>query len=1178
MRNFANRFLALILLAMLSAPVNGQLYEHLSGPYGGGAKMYEGRNGILFQYSGTSSVFYRSLDGGTNWQLASLPTHVTSGVFSVGADGSLFLLFFNEIFKSSDNGLSWGKINLPPLPSVEKITSLSDGTLLCFGDVLIYRSTNNGQLWTLTNFGAGIFVDFHPSQRPGWVFVTTLEEIFLSKDGGQTWSKFYWDYSLGPLVDFAESPKAGFFFSGRDVILHLDSLGKLVVKTTVRKTTNGPVQMTLSTSGWLFAVEHETTHYSNDYGKTWNDFSDQGIDLAHFKYFFSSRSGTVFGIRQNGSLYRSNDNGVNWAFSAFGLQEAWVRELDFLSDREIMARTSDGLFHSSDKGKKWNLLAVLLGNVADDVPRERVAFDERGKTVYYLDATGLYRIDLPGTIPVHITATLFNTKRSFSLHAHPLTSTLFAWDEAGFYRSENAGTQWQDLGMAGIHQVYSFPSGEMIAISESAIMRSVDDGNLWDRIHVFKDKISLSSNLATNGFSRVFFTAFGLGGGSILYRSDDRGMSWNTQLVSGDRGLPLNPASRIASSQTGQLFATDVIADRIQTVPPGGNAFKSYGDLLENIRGIFRAPGGQLYMCTDYKGLYRSILPVAAGKILQGVVYKDDDKNCLFSSGENLVSGALVEAVNGNERLFALSDRLGRYYLPLNSGNYALRVQSQTNYWLSCTETVDAASNDFSVEKTLGLQVQTTCPYLQVDVQAAFLRRCFSSNLFVNYHNAGTQTAQGAWIEVELDPFLDFKATTGPLTSRSGNTLRFDLGDVDINTGADFSIEVLVRCDAIPGQEHCVRAHIYPDSLCNAPSFAHIVQEAVCDGDRVRLRLHNDGNAGMTAPQNWYVIDPKQSNTSIATIASGSFQLSAGDRWETTAPARAHLLFVAAQDPSYPNAGPLQTEIVACGIQLPPGSPPVRISRLDEADPFESILCLNNRGSFDPNDIAGYPVGLTERKYIAKNQELEYLIRFQNTGTDTAFSVRIENPIRTDRFDLSSLVLGSTSHPCAMVVEPSGKLIFSFPGIQLPDSSVNEPGSHGFVQYRIRPAAQLKEGTQLLNDAQIFFDFNPGVNTNTDFHTLGLPIPVNVRPSDQNKHEQLFVAPNPAIGAAMLHFPGAVSGMLRVTDASGKIVWQFFTSGGESKLALPTLERGLYWVNFYANDGRAMRIAFSVHR
>lgn len=1178
MRNFANRICALTLLALMSVSVQGQLYEHLSGPYGGGAKMYEGRNGILFQYSGTSRVFYRSLDGGTNWQLASLPTNATSGIFSVGADGSLFLLFYNEIFKSSDNGMSWGKINLPPLPSVEKVTSLSDGTLLCFGDVFIYRSTNNGQDWTLTNFAGGIFEAFHPSQRPGWVFATTLEEIFLSVDAGQTWSRFYKDYALVPFIDFAESPTAGFFFSGDDFILHLDSLGKLVLKTTVRKSTNGPVQMALSKNGRLFAVEDKTAYYSDDYGKTWNDFSDQGIDLAHFQYFFSSRSGTMFGIRQNGSLYRSDDNGVDWAFSAFGLQDAWVRELDFLNDREIMARTSDGLFYSSDKGKKWNLLAVLLGNVVDDVPRERVAIDGSGNTAYFLDATGLYRIDKPGTNPVHIPATLFNTKRSFSLHVHPLTSTLFAWDEAGFYRSENAGTQWQDLGMAGIRQVYSFPSGEMIAISESAILRSVDDGNLWDRIHVFTDKISLCSNLATNGYSRAFFIAFDLGGESILYRSDDRGMSWNGRQVAGDQGLPLNPAARIASSLTGQLFATDVIADRIQTVPPGGNAFKRYGDVLENIRGIFLAPGGQLYMCTDFRGLYRSILPVAGGKILQGVVYKDDDKDCQFSSGEIPVAGALVEADNGNERLFALSDRLGRYYLPLNNGNYALRVQSQTSYWLSCIETVDAASYDFSVEKTLGIQTQTTCPYLQVDVQAAFLRRCFSSYLFVSYQNAGTQTANDAWIEIELDPYLDFKSTTGPLTSRSGNTLRFDLGNVDINTGADFSIEVMVRCDAIPGQAHCVRAHIYPDSLCKAPSFAHIVQSAVCDGDRLLFKLHNDGNAAMAAPLNWYVVDRKESAKSIATIASGTFQLDAGERWESTTLARSHLLFVAAQDPTYPNAGPLQTEVVACGLQLPPGSFPVRISRLDEADPFESILCLNNRGSFDPNDITGYPIGITERKYIATDQELEYLIRFQNTGTDTAFSVRIENPIRTDLFDLSSLVLGSASHPCTMNLEASGTLIFSFPGIQLPDSSVNEPGSHGFIQYRIRPAAQVKEGTQLLNDAQIFFDFNPGVNTNTDFHTLGLPIPVNLRPADAHRREQMFVSPNPASGTAILHLPGGISGMLRVINASGKIVWQSFASGGESWLALPELECGLYWVNFDAAKGRSMRSAFSVQR
>lgn len=42
---------------------------------------------------------------------------------------------------------------------------------------------------------------------------------------------------------------------------------------------------------------------------------------------------------------------------------------------------------------------------------------------------------------------------------------------------------------------------------------------------------------------------------------------------------------------------------------------------------------------------------------------------------------------------------------------------------------------------------------------------------------------------------------------------------------------------------------------------------------------------------------------------------------------------------------------------------------------------------------------------------LEYLIRFQNTGNDTAFTVKILNLIDTTKLELSSFEFVASSHP-----------------------------------------------------------------------------------------------------------------------------------------------------------------------
>ncbi|MFM7726828.1 MAG: hypothetical protein ACKO7B_09005, partial [Flavobacteriales bacterium] len=56
----------------------------------------------------------------------------------------------------------------------------------------------------------------------------------------------------------------------------------------------------------------------------------------------------------------------------------------------------------------------------------------------------------------------------------------------------------------------------------------------------------------------------------------------------------------------------------------------------------------------------------------------------------------------------------------------------------------------------------------------------------------------------------------------------------------------------------------------------------------------------------------------------------------------------------------------------------------------EQVLC-----SYDPNDKSCTPEGVGIEHYTLINQELEYLIRFQNTGNDTAYDVNIYDRLDT---------------------------------------------------------------------------------------------------------------------------------------------------------------------------------------
>lgn len=143
-------------------------------------------------------------------------------------------------------------------------------------------------------------------------------------------------------------------------------------------------------------------------------------------------------------------------------------------------------------------------------------------------------------------------------------------------------------------------------------------------------------------------------------------------------------------------------------------------------------------------------------------------------------------------------------------------------------------------------------------------------------------------------------------------------------------------------------------------------------------------------------------------------------------------------------------------------------------------------GSVDPNDILVDKDSITTEELMT-SPYLDYIIRFQNTGSDTAFTVKILNPIDTFKLDLMSLEIISSSHSFNLNYIPEGNLEFKFEDVLLPDSNINEPESHGFVRYRIQPKTSLAVHDSVTNYAAIYFDYNLPVITNTALTKIVYP-------------------------------------------------------------------------------------------
>ena len=199
-------------------------------------------------------------------------------------------------------------------------------------------------------------------------------------------------------------------------------------------------------------------------------------------------------------------------------------------------------------------------------------------------------------------------------------------------------------------------------------------------------------------------------------------------------------------------------------------------------------------------------------------------------------------------------------------------------------------------------------------------------------------------------------------------------------------------------------------------------------------------------------------------------------------------------------------------FQVPVGAPlgdPLSASLVLSQDSAEVTLANNVASvtrtisaSYDPNDKLVWP---RDFYHIEHDSILDYTIQFQNTGTDTAFTVVLRDTLPLD-LDVTTFRMGTSSHPCTYTLTGNGILTFTFENILLPDSNTNEPLSHGLVHFRIKPILPLALGQEITNVADIYFDFNPPVRTPNA--TVLVTDETGVRPV--TKPAQLVVYPVPA--------------------------------------------------------------------
>ena len=468
---------------------------------------------------------------------------------------------------------------------------------------------------------------------------------------------------------------------------------------------------------------------------------------------------------------------------------------------------------------------------------------------------------------------------------------------------------------------------------------------------------------------------------------------------------------------------------------------------------------------------------------LSGQVVWDDNDNCQAENGESGLEAWVIKAESPDGTYFTNTIADGLFHMELPIGNYQVSVTPPSPIWAACDTAVPLViSEGLLSSRDFAVQSLADCPYMEVDISPLSLRRCTTNTYQLQYCNTGSSIADNAYVEVTFDSYLSVQGSSLPWSSSDGQIYTFLLGSLPADSCASFTIQADLSCDALLGQAHCVEAHIFPDSLCSPLPGAdgpRLELTSKCIGDSVQFLIRNEGR-DMPASRHFIVIEDD------LVMFDGQFRLDADEDFQLSLPATGATLRLQLEPlPGTGAASQPGLAVEACG-PVGPGGPSLGfVSQYPNpsGNPFIDINCRENTGPFDPNDKQAFPKGQGPNQFLHPTSGLEYLIRFQNTGTDTAFLVVIRDTLPAGLAP-ESVCPGAASHPYTFIMRGERILEFRFDNIMLPDSNINLEGSQGFVQFYVAQQPGNPNGTFIENNAAIYFDYNEPIITNYAWHTI----------------------------------------------------------------------------------------------
>ena len=360
----------------------------------------------------------------------------------------------------------------------------------------------------------------------GIIYINTENGVFRSSDHGESWQHFH---GYGSEQVFAIS-------QSNDIVAQFINWDSGIARCTQKYSTNGGVdwldlnvplddylcrvvQAGFDTLGSLYLLrlydeDSIKVYTTDDFGQSWNynisEFDKK--DFVHWREEILPNGNIIIGgyyMKDDdypGQIYIGKDFGREWEILD-GMHS--VKCWDFLSENEIFAGTSKGLFYTSDRGKNWKK------NTFDRFIKVILSTDS---AIFIVTAGGLHSSSDNGISWDNISGEYFYTL------CQSENGDLFGGNELGFHISKDQGRTWRrsNKGFSAANIMdFTFDQKGNIYVCDRGVYKSSDDGETWHLLGLEGKDIR---NILVSEEGYIY--APGGGGGEGMFRSTDDGKSW----------------------------------------------------------------------------------------------------------------------------------------------------------------------------------------------------------------------------------------------------------------------------------------------------------------------------------------------------------------------------------------------------------------------------------------------------------------------------------------------------------------------------------------------------------------------------------------------------------------------------------------------------------------------------